>query len=887
MAEYFKTDSRKITLREYWNIGRSWKALLAWSAARLGAPLQSGTGFRQPESVSELEIPESEFSPKAKEKLQLLLGQCQELGFHSPRFYLHETLRRDIRTEFISILHRSGEFTVRLMYTRAGNVNVPVEKVLAVLLSELNNGTFFFTSDQRAKIRVPTGILNNRVIGGSPLQLIQSHQEKLAQLKMRNPPRPVLSMETLDDLWDRYEKLHFEFQVRRGLYVRMTSEEIEHQQKLVETAQTMTAGGVPHADVLVELSQLQNKKAGWGNAIWIFVLSLILFVGFGSRQWSWKYVMILVPVLFIHELGHYIAMRAFNYRNLRMFFIPFFGAAVAGQHYNVPGWKKVIVSMMGPVPGIVLGAIIGGAGLVLHQPWLIRVALVALILNGINLLPVLPLDGGWIFHTMIFSRHHMLDAGFRVVAAIALICGGMYSNEKILMYLAIPMLIGIPAAYRMARISTMLRERGVPPSSQDDQTVPTETAVAIIDELKKIPSPRVTNKMMAQQTLQIFETLNARPPGWLATSGLLFAYLTSLGMAVVFAGVVTVGQRGDSSGLLANSVNRPKRSLMCGAFWSWRGEEAVAGHEMAPIMIVANFSNRSKAEKGFQGLTNRLPPSATATIFGDSLFLTFPGGETGLRKQWFAELQNQTKMVLADSSNNPAMFSISCRLPTEKQAKEMEDELMEYFSGNLGLSLIPPWHPDDRRSPDQRAAHQLARKSYLKAQASQWSEYQDPKIRALQKQINEARRQGDEVEAAALRKQVESLSADLARARLENLKAGKEGPMDSTIIDLYASSIRSIAATNFEAERKIMRDIAQRMGRLPDANGVVDPREDRFSTRSAFVLSTGKTLQVNWASFTRISDGAPALIDWLCAKGGAEFRYDIVSGASPIADGEQ
>ena len=176
--------------------------------------------------------------------------------------------------------------------------------------------------------------------------------------------------------------------------------------------------------MLVEINQLQNKKGGWGSAILILLVSLLLFAGAGSRQWSWQYVVMLVPILLVHELGHYLAMRAFNYRNLRMFFIPFFGAAVSGRHYNVPGWKKVVVSLMGPVPGIVLGAIVGGAGLVLHQPWLVKLALVALILNGINLLPVLPLDGGWIFHTLLFSRHPLLDAGFRVLAAIALMVGG-------------------------------------------------------------------------------------------------------------------------------------------------------------------------------------------------------------------------------------------------------------------------------------------------------------------------------------------------------------------------------------------------------------------------------------------------------------------------------
>src|SRR5262249_4774419 len=72
MAEYYKIDGRKLTLREYCNIARSWKGLVAWIAARLGTPLPLGTAFRQPSSVRELQVTENEFSPQAKAKLQSL-----------------------------------------------------------------------------------------------------------------------------------------------------------------------------------------------------------------------------------------------------------------------------------------------------------------------------------------------------------------------------------------------------------------------------------------------------------------------------------------------------------------------------------------------------------------------------------------------------------------------------------------------------------------------------------------------------------------------------------------------------------------------------------------------------------------------------------------------
>src|SRR3954465_8991693 len=145
-------------------------------------------------------------------------------------------------------------------------------------------------------------------------------------------------------------------------------------------------------------------------------------------------------------------------------------------------------------------------------------------LNGFNLLPVLPLDGGWVFHALLFSRHPMLDAAFRVIAIIGLMVLGSFTQSKILMYLGIPMLLGIPAAYRTARLAAELKQRGFPPSPPEEQSIPAASADVIISEIKKSSSEPQSTKKVAQQTLQIFETINARPPGWAATFGLLFIH---------------------------------------------------------------------------------------------------------------------------------------------------------------------------------------------------------------------------------------------------------------------------------------------------------------------------------------------------------------------------
>src|SRR5581483_930442 len=213
--------------------------------------------------------------------------------------------------------------------------------------------------------------------------------------------------------------------------------------------------------VLAELDRLQNQSAGWGGAIAILVISLVLFTGAARADETWAGLAVLVPVLLFHELGHYVAMRCFGYRNLRMFFIPFFGAAVSGQNYNVAGWKKAVVALAGPVPGIVLGVPLGVAALFVPQSPLSRAAEILLVINAFNLLPFLPLDGGWVVHAVLFVRHPVLDVLFRVVAALGLLGLGTLLGSWVLAGLSVLMLLAVPLAWRLAGIAHRLRREGL------------------------------------------------------------------------------------------------------------------------------------------------------------------------------------------------------------------------------------------------------------------------------------------------------------------------------------------------------------------------------------------------------------------------------------------
>lgn len=294
------------------------------------------------------------------------------------------------------------------------------------------------------------------------------------------------------------------------------------------------------ADVLAELDRLQNQQPSWAGALAVLAISLFLYVGAAQAEGPWDGILLLIPVLAFHELGHYLAMRVFGYRNLRMFFIPFFGAAVSGQKYNIAGWKKAVVALAGPLPGILLGVPLGILGLSLNEPKLVEGAMLLLILNGFNLLPLLPLDGGWVVHAVLFVRHPLLDGVFRLLAGLALLGLAFLLEAWLLAALAVFMLLAVPLAFRLARAAYLLKQEGLAAWSADAESIPPGAALAILAAVRPVLPAQATPKVMAQNVANVFETLNAHPPGIPASLVLLAVHAGGFLVALVMSVVLTV-----------------------------------------------------------------------------------------------------------------------------------------------------------------------------------------------------------------------------------------------------------------------------------------------------------------------------------------------------------
>jgi Zn-dependent protease len=144
--------------------------------------------------------------------------------------------------------------------------------------------------------------------------------------------------------------------------------------------------------------------------------SMLVSVAAYSLIWGWKFAIGFVVLLFVHEMGHVIALRREGVQASAPLFIPFLGALVWAKSLGGNALAEARVGLAGPVLGTI------GAAACLPIAWLTgadmwtALAFTGFLLNLFNLLPVTPLDGG---RAMAALAPWMWFVGLGAVVALA------------------------------------------------------------------------------------------------------------------------------------------------------------------------------------------------------------------------------------------------------------------------------------------------------------------------------------------------------------------------------------------------------------------------------------------------------------------------------------
>jgi Zn-dependent protease len=197
----------------------------------------------------------------------------------------------------------------------------------------------------------------------------------------------------------------------------------------------------------------------------LMTLALYLIIGFYIFK-KWELLLLITAIVIFHELGHYTAMRIFRYKDLTIFFLPLIGAYVSGKKREVSQKESAIILLAGPLPGIVLGICFyllwqyypqfNIAGISFYY-----IALLLIVLNLINLLPIYPLDGGQLLNRIFFNEENWLSKSFVILSIVFMFWFAWKSKFPVFFIIPVMMTLRLFQEKNYGHIEKQIEKEGI------------------------------------------------------------------------------------------------------------------------------------------------------------------------------------------------------------------------------------------------------------------------------------------------------------------------------------------------------------------------------------------------------------------------------------------
>lgn len=155
---------------------------------------------------------------------------------------------------------------------------------------------------------------------------------------------------------------------------------------------------------------------------------------------SWKFAVMIMVLLFVHEYGHIWAMKRCGLKTRGMYFIPFLGAAAVTEEMFKSRRDEAYIAIMGPIFGFVLSGIMLVVYMITNNALFGAAAGWMAMINLFNLLPINPLDGGRIMKSIAFSTNSKFGYIFLAIGLVVSIILILW--VKIILFLFI-LLVGL------------------------------------------------------------------------------------------------------------------------------------------------------------------------------------------------------------------------------------------------------------------------------------------------------------------------------------------------------------------------------------------------------------------------------------------------------------
>lgn len=200
---------------------------------------------------------------------------------------------------------------------------------------------------------------------------------------------------------------------------------------------------------------VQNRK-NWimRSMISLAIYAVLFFFIMGG---SLTYIAAVLLALLIHELGHFFAMKAYHYNDVKLFVLPLLGAYVTGVKSHISQRQMSVVILAGPVPGMVIGFCLLLGDIYHPNERMHMLGNIFFWLNLFNLLPFVPLDGGRLLETLFIRERHVIRLVFTIISIIALIVIAAITQSLIFMLIPLSMIFGLVMEVKNQKIRDYLK----------------------------------------------------------------------------------------------------------------------------------------------------------------------------------------------------------------------------------------------------------------------------------------------------------------------------------------------------------------------------------------------------------------------------------------------
>ncbi len=214
-----------------------------------------------------------------------------------------------------------------------------------------------------------------------------------------------------------------------------------------------------HIHALPKPVLVQDKK-NWVRKS-IISLAIYAFLFYFIFNGDISYIAAVLVVLLIHEFGHFFAMKAFNYSNVKLFVLPLLGAYVTGKKSLISQRQMTIVILAGPLPGMIIGFCLLLSTIYYPNERIEMLGNIFFILNLFNLLPFVPLDGGRLLETLFINHNHTIRVVFTIISIAAMALLAIITKSLLFLIIPVSMIFDLIMEIKNQKIREYLDQENI------------------------------------------------------------------------------------------------------------------------------------------------------------------------------------------------------------------------------------------------------------------------------------------------------------------------------------------------------------------------------------------------------------------------------------------